>query len=241
MATVDATPATRSPRGRRARRATGDERERAILETAERLLAERPIHEISVDDLARGAGISRPTFYFYFSSKEAVLLALLDRVVEEARASRGDVLERPGEDPPRRLRQAINGIYETFRSHRAVMLAAADAGSASPEVRELWATRHGGLRRGDCGGDRGRARSGRRPRRHSGSRSCDLAQPDERARPARDLRRARPRGRGARTSSTRWSRSGSARSTASPSAPASDPPRFSPTPIRAELTPPCRG
>ena len=130
---------TRSPRGRRARRATGDERERAILETAERLLADRPINAISVDDLARGAGISRPTFYFYFSSKEAVLLALLDRVVEEARESRGDVLERPGEDPAGRLRQAITGIYETFRAHSAVMLASADASPASPEVRELWA------------------------------------------------------------------------------------------------------
>jgi TetR/AcrR family transcriptional regulator, ethionamide resistance regulator len=138
MATVPAE--NRSDRGRRARRSTGDERERGILETAERLLAERGIHEIAVDDLARGAGISRPTFYFYFSSKEAVLLALLDRVVEEARASRGDALERRGDDPRGRLRQAINGIYETFRRHRAVMLAGADASPASPEVRELWAT-----------------------------------------------------------------------------------------------------
>ena len=139
MATVE-TSASRSPRGRRAPRATGDERERAILETAERLLAERPINEISVDDLARGAGISRPTFYFYFSSKDAVLLALLDRVVEEARASRGDALERHGDDPRDRLRQAISGIYATFRSHRAAMLAGADASSASPEVREVWST-----------------------------------------------------------------------------------------------------
>jgi TetR/AcrR family transcriptional regulator, ethionamide resistance regulator len=137
MPSVDTPAPTRSPRGRRAGRATGDERERAILETAERLLADRPIHEISVDDLARGAGISRPTFYFYFSSKDAVLLALLDRVVAEARASRGDALERHG-DPRDRLYQAIAGIYETFRSHRAVMLAA-DASSASPEVREVWA------------------------------------------------------------------------------------------------------
>jgi AcrR family transcriptional regulator len=130
---------TRPERGRRSRRSTGDERERSILETAERLLTERPLHEISVDDLARGAGISRPTFYFYFSSKDAVLLALLDRVVEEARASRGDALERRGEDPHDRLRQAISGIYETFRAHRAVMLAGAE-GSANPEVREVWGT-----------------------------------------------------------------------------------------------------
>lgn len=138
MTTVETPGASRSARGRRARRASGDERERAILETAERLLAERAIHEISVDDLARGAGISRPSFYFYFSSKEAVLLALLDRVVEMARASRGDALERPGENPRGRLRQAITGIYESFRSHSAVMLAGADASAASGEVRELW-------------------------------------------------------------------------------------------------------
>jgi AcrR family transcriptional regulator len=120
------------------RRSSGDDRERAILETAERLLEERPLHEISVDDLARGAGISRPTFYFYFASKDVVLLTLLDRMVEEARASRGDALERFAEDPPHWLRQGITAIYETFRSHRAVALAAADARVMSPEVRELW-------------------------------------------------------------------------------------------------------
>jgi TetR/AcrR family transcriptional regulator, ethionamide resistance regulator len=138
MAMAPASSETRPARGRRVRRSSGDDRERAILETAERLLEERPLHEISVDDLARGAGISRPTFYFYFASKEAVLLTLLDRMVEEARASRGDALERFAEDPPHWLRQGITAIYETFRAHRAVALAAADARVTSAEVRELW-------------------------------------------------------------------------------------------------------
>ena len=39
------------------------------------------MHEISVDDLAKGAGISRSTFYFYFPSKDAVLMTLLKRVI----------------------------------------------------------------------------------------------------------------------------------------------------------------
>jgi len=133
------TTETSPNRGRRARRTTGDDREQAILATAERLLEERSLHEISVDDLARGAGISRPTFYFYFPSKDAVLLTLLDRMVEEARARRGEALERFTEDPPRWLRHAITAIYETFRSHRAVALAAADARATSAEVRDLWA------------------------------------------------------------------------------------------------------
>jgi TetR/AcrR family transcriptional regulator, ethionamide resistance regulator len=139
VAAPSPTRAAQPVRGRRAPRVTGDDRERAILETAERLLEERALHEISIDDLARGAGISRPTFYFYFRSKEAVLLTLLDRMVEEARTGRGDALERFAEDPPYWLRRGITAIYETFRSHRAVTLAAADARATSAEVRELWA------------------------------------------------------------------------------------------------------
>jgi TetR/AcrR family transcriptional regulator, ethionamide resistance regulator len=137
--TVPVSHDTRPARGRRAPRVTGEDRERAILATAERLLEERPLHEISIDDLARGAGISRPTFYFYFSSKEAVLLTLLDRLVEEARRGTGEALDHFSEDPERLLRQGITAIYETFRAHRAVSLAASEAAAASTEVRDLWA------------------------------------------------------------------------------------------------------
>nr|WP_240746915.1 TetR/AcrR family transcriptional regulator [Cryptosporangium phraense] len=127
-------------RGRRRPRVSGDERESAILATAERLLGERPYAEISTDDLARGAGISRPTFYFYFASKDAVLLALLDRVSVEAHAGATEALELSRSDDPRVLwRAAIRTFYETFSAHRPVALAAAQARVTSPEVSALWA------------------------------------------------------------------------------------------------------
>jgi AcrR family transcriptional regulator len=138
MASSSTSTDPRPARGRRSPRVSGDDRERAILETAESLLEERPFHEISIDDLARGAGISRPTFYFYFPSKEAVLLTLVDRMVEEARTGQGDALERFSEDPAHWLRRGITAIYETFRSHRAVVVAAADMRATSEEGRELW-------------------------------------------------------------------------------------------------------
>lgn len=128
----------RPSRGRRAARPTGDDRELAILATAERLLARRPWREVSIDDLARGAGISRPTFYFYFRSKDAVLLALLDRVVEEADRASLNVLARPAGDAAQAWRGCINAFYETFREHRAVTVACADARTTNAEVRELW-------------------------------------------------------------------------------------------------------
>jgi AcrR family transcriptional regulator len=94
-------------RGRRSARPSGDGREAAILATAEPLLDERPLSAIPVEDLARGAGISRPTFHFYLGSKDDVLLTLLDRVVAEAddasaaafATARG---QRPGAAPGQR-------------------------------------------------------------------------------------------------------------------------------------------
>ena len=129
---------SRASRGRRVPRPTGDDRERAILATFEGLLEERGLHAISIDDIARGAGISRPTFYFYFASKEAVLLSLFERMIEEARANQGDALERISDDPASGLRAAIAAHYETFRAHRSVTLAGADASATSPEVRAVW-------------------------------------------------------------------------------------------------------
>lgn len=125
-------------RGRRQRRPTGDDRERAILATAEELLEHRCVSDISVDDLARGAGISRPTFYFYFPSKEAVVLSLLDRVAEEARRRRESALERAGDDVPEIWRRGLITILETFRAHRSLMMAVAELSVASEDVRKLW-------------------------------------------------------------------------------------------------------
>ncbi|MEW1956564.1 TetR/AcrR family transcriptional regulator [Kineococcus sp. NPDC059986] len=125
-------------RGRRTSRNRGDDRERAILDTAERLLGERSYADVAVDDLARGAGLSRPTFYFYFPSKEAVLLALLDRVVAEARARRDEAVADPAPDVEGRWRQVIGAIAQPFRSHLAVTLAAAEARATSVAVREVW-------------------------------------------------------------------------------------------------------
>lgn len=136
----DPASATRPARGRRTARPSGDDRELAILATAERLLEDRPLAEISIDDLARGAGISRPTFYFYFRSKEAVLLALLDKVVEEADTAALDQLDDLTEGAARRWRTCLNAFFETFRAHRAVSLAVAQTRHSNPEVRDLWAS-----------------------------------------------------------------------------------------------------
>jgi AcrR family transcriptional regulator len=129
---------TSLPRGRRNARPSGDDRELAILATAEQLLENRPLSDISVDDLAKGAGISRPTFYFYFPSKEAVLLTLLDRVVRTADAALAGLADKLAETGDNRWRIALNVFFETFGSQKTLTRAGMAARDTSPEIRELW-------------------------------------------------------------------------------------------------------
>lgn len=66
--------------------------ETALLEAAERVLAERGIQATTVADMTAAAGVAKGTFYLYFSTKEDVIRALqrrhfqamLDRVADAA-------------------------------------------------------------------------------------------------------------------------------------------------------------
>jgi TetR/AcrR family transcriptional regulator, ethionamide resistance regulator len=136
---VTTTSHPRASRGRRSTRPSGDDRELAILETAEHLMADRSLAEISVDDLAKGAGISRPTFYFYFPSKDAVLLTLLERVIAEADAALEQLIANRPANRRDIWRQGIDVFVRTFGAHRAVCATTVGVRSANSAARDLWA------------------------------------------------------------------------------------------------------
>jgi AcrR family transcriptional regulator len=138
VAVVTTASSTRALRGRRATRPSGDDREQAILATAQRLLEERSFADISVDDLAKGAGLSRPTFYFYFKSKEAVLLSLLEPMIARADAEFDGAVQRLPTDPRRVWRNGIKAFFTAFGSHGAVARAGTEALATSTEFRALW-------------------------------------------------------------------------------------------------------
>lgn len=131
---------TASPsRGRRAARPSGDERQQAILDTAARLIQQRSFADISVDDLAKGAGISRPTFYFYFASKDAVLLSLMDPLITRADTGFDNAMDSMPTEPHEAIRRGIEIFFSSFGSHPATARAGAEAVNSSPEFRAIWA------------------------------------------------------------------------------------------------------
>jgi AcrR family transcriptional regulator len=68
-----------------------------IFNAAWRLFGERGYEETTVADIAAAAGVSRRTFFRYFSSKEDVLVETSDDVAEEMLAA---MAERPLDEPP---------------------------------------------------------------------------------------------------------------------------------------------
>src|SRR3982751_4562471 len=122
---------TASARGRRTPRPSGDERQRVIVEVFEGLLQTRPMADIAIDEIAAGAAISRSAFYFYFPSKQAVLLELLDRMVTEV-DERLAAVGVPADDPAAWWRESIGVFVDVFGAHRAVTVTLAEARATVP-------------------------------------------------------------------------------------------------------------
>lgn len=62
----------------------GDQRERALIDAARAAFLDRPIGQVTIDELAKSVGITRSGFYFYFDSKQALLAAVIDQSIDEA-------------------------------------------------------------------------------------------------------------------------------------------------------------
>lgn len=55
------------------------ERRADLLDAAERLVIERDINQLTVEDITTAAGVSKGTFYLYFSTKDDVIASLRER------------------------------------------------------------------------------------------------------------------------------------------------------------------
>lgn len=58
-------------------------RRRAILDMASAMLDEMPVAAVTLNELSRRVGLAKPNVLRYFESREAVLLELLDRFLQE--------------------------------------------------------------------------------------------------------------------------------------------------------------
>jgi AcrR family transcriptional regulator len=94
-----------------------------IARAAWLLFAERGYEDTTVVEIARAAGISRRSFFRYFSSKEDVVVGTSDALAEDVLAA---FARRPASEPPlvaveRALRPAIETRLADAAESRAIM------------------------------------------------------------------------------------------------------------------------
>ena len=111
----------------------------ALLDAAERLVAERGFEETSVTDITDAAGTSVGSFYRRFNDKRGLLQALHERFCEDARATADVAL-----DPTRWAESSAAEMIDTIarflvdvvRERRGLARAFLVSGASDPVVRE---------------------------------------------------------------------------------------------------------
>jgi len=139
-ATHDAEPSATKGRGRRRTQSKGDMKEAAILACAWDLLAVKPVADITIEELASGAGISRPTFYFYFDSRESVIRALSEQVADGLTEATTAMLDTREGSPESVIRTMTAAYMERWRREGPVLRAMVPLYESDPEHRAFWDT-----------------------------------------------------------------------------------------------------
>jgi AcrR family transcriptional regulator len=96
---------------------TGDARREQILDTTEAIVEADGWHAVSIDRVAREAGITRPVVYTHFGDLDGLLNALVDRANARTLEALGRIVPRePEEDSPGEfLEGALRRFLETVR------------------------------------------------------------------------------------------------------------------------------
>src|SRR4051812_39435002 len=99
-------------------RMSAKERREQLLDATKRIVSERGFHAVSIEAVAREAGITRPIVYGHFHDLQGLLQALVDPEGARALGQLAAVLPRDlaGGDPRDTLLTALRGYLEAVRA-----------------------------------------------------------------------------------------------------------------------------
>jgi AcrR family transcriptional regulator len=119
-------PLADTPRPERADAARNRER---ILAAARRLFAERGPGAVSIEDVAREAGVAKGTVFHRFGDRSSLLVALLDEHERDfqERILRGPPPLGPGAPPKERMQALCDGLLDLLEAHGAILYASETA------------------------------------------------------------------------------------------------------------------
>jgi len=115
-------------------RLTAAERREQLLDVANALLAERGYEEVTVDHIAKAAGVARGLVHHYFGGRKEVYLALLERL---AAGREGDLRPPLGRSARARVSDSVSRWLDWTEANQTIYLGTIAPGEdiADPDVR----------------------------------------------------------------------------------------------------------
>ena len=117
----------------------------AFLDAAQRLIQSKGYEQMSLQDVLDELGASKGAFYHYFDSKEALLAAVVDRIVEAATAAAVPVTMDPDVPALEKLTRLLASIAQWKGERSDLMIELVRVGSPTPTP--SFATSSGAARR----------------------------------------------------------------------------------------------
>ncbi|HWI09553.1 MAG TPA: TetR/AcrR family transcriptional regulator [Solirubrobacteraceae bacterium] len=112
--------------------------EAAVLQAMECLLAEGATYAtLSVERIAKRAGISRTAFYFYFADKRELLMRLASKLSDELYAE-ADAWWSGAGDGSEQLTAALDKIAAVYRAHGPLVCAIVELSTYDDVVGPFW-------------------------------------------------------------------------------------------------------
>jgi AcrR family transcriptional regulator len=119
------------------RRRRPEEAEAEILESAEKLIRERPWSELTVERVMAGTTLARETFYLYFSDRNALLVRLLQRLRDDIDAIAAPW--RESQTPSTEAgRTGLRELVKLYVKHGVVLRALAEAARQDETADAAW-------------------------------------------------------------------------------------------------------
>lgn len=113
------------------------ESEREIVAAADKVLRERPFHELTVDAIMRETGLKRPSFYVHFRDRNDVILRVVATIGDEL-FDAASHWYRDESEPVSSARRALEGVVAVYRRHGPVLKAVADAATDDADVEHAY-------------------------------------------------------------------------------------------------------
>lgn len=109
-----------------------------VFEATERLLSEGNAYaDLSVDKIAKAAGISRTAFYFYFSDKRELITGQAAAVAEELYGQAIDFYSGDA-GSTEELEQVLREVYDIYFRHGVLIRAVVEVSTYDEQIAVFW-------------------------------------------------------------------------------------------------------